>query len=282
MTKSRTAPKKTHSKTVKKPKMAEQADRHRLYEQSVQDTEFEYEFVDATYRRIRGKKARLLREDFCGTAQMCCQWVKGRKSNRAIGVDLDEEVLEWGSKHNLGRLSAAEQKRVSLIKDNVLTVETEAPDIVVAMNFSYQLFMTRDLLRQYFSRVHDALAEDGVFIIDVFGGYEAFQEMQEKTKHDGFTYVWDQHRYDPITGQMTCYIHFHFPDKSKLKRAFEYHWRLWTLPELQEIMAEAGFSHVTVYWQGTDEETGEGDGNFQPAGHGDADPGWIAFISAEK
>lgn len=274
------AGKKAHKKK-RKPTLAEKADRHKLYEKSVQDTEFEYEFVDETYKRIRGKKAKLLREDFCGTAQMCCQWVQGRKTNQAIGVDLDEEVLSWGTANNLAKLSDEEKTRVTLIKDNVLTVQTEAPDIVIAMNFSYQLFMTRELLREYFTKVHAALSEEGLFIIDVFGGYEAYQEMEEKTKHKNFTYVWDQHSYDPVTGQMTCYIHFHFRDGSKLKRAFEYHWRLWSLPELQEIMAEAGFKNVTVYWQGTDED-GEGDGNFQPAEHGDADPGWIAFISGEK
>lgn len=263
------------------PTLAEQADRHALYELSVQNTEFEFEFVDDTYNRIRGRRATLLREDFCGTAQMCCEWVRGRDTNKAIGVDLDEEVLEWGRNNNLARLTDEQRNRITLYRENVLEVATERPDIIIAMNFSYQLFTSRVLLRDYFKKVHRDLAEDGIFVIDVFGGYEAYQEMEEETEHDDFTYTWDQHSYDPVTGQMTCYIHFDFPDGSKLKRAFEYHWRLWTLPELQEIMAEAGFRNVTVYWQGEDEE-GEPDGIFLPATRGDADPGWIAFISAEK
>ncbi|MCW8874544.1 MAG: class I SAM-dependent methyltransferase, partial [Gammaproteobacteria bacterium] len=72
-----------------------------------------------------------------------------------------------------------------------------------------------------------------------------------------------------------------FPDKSKMKRAFTYEWRLWTLPELQELLKEAGFSKVTVYWQGWDEDD-EPDGDFQPATEADADPGWVCFLSAEK
>jgi hypothetical protein len=39
---------------------------------------------------------------------------------------------------------------------------------------------------------------------------------------------------------------------------------------------------VTVYWQGTDEETGEGNGIFDPATEGDADPGWISYLTAQK
>ncbi len=266
----------------KKQTLASQADRHVLYELSVQDTAFEYEFVDDTFKKLRGRRPRLLREDFCGTAQMCCEWVRHRKTNRAIGVDLDPEVLDWARRHNLKKLDPDQRKRVQLIQADVMEVETEAPDLVIAMNFSYQLFTTRDALRRYFSRVREALTDDGVFIIDAFGGYEAYQELEEETEHEGFTYVWDQHSYDPVTGLMTCYIHFLFPDGSKLKRAFEYHWRLWSLPELRELLEEAGFSRVIVYWQGTDEETGEGDGVFLPAEHGDADPGWIAFLSAEK
>ncbi|MGH9640770.1 MAG: class I SAM-dependent methyltransferase, partial [Bryobacteraceae bacterium] len=62
---------------------------------------------------------------------------------------------------------------------------------------------------------------------------------------------------------------------------FSYEWRLWTLPEIREVLAEAGFSRTTVLWQGTDEKTGEGAGEFVPAQRGEADPAWIAYIQAE-
>jgi len=128
--------------------------------------------------------------------------------------------------------------------------------------------------------VRAALAPGGVFFLDAFGGYEAFEEMKEKTKQDGFTYVWDQAEYYPVTGEMVCHIHFRFPDGSKIKKAFTYDWRLWTLPELRELLAEAGFSRVTVYWEGTDED-GDGDGEFTPEEKGEAEAGWICYLTAE-
>ncbi len=155
-------------------------------------------------------------------------------------------------------------------------------DIVVAMNFSYQIFKTRVELKRYFSRVYEALTDDGIFFLDAFGGYEAFREMEESSEFDNFTYVWDQHRYNPVNGDITCLIHFTFPDGSKMKRAFSYHWRLWTLPELQELLTEAGFRRVLVYWEGTDEKTGEGNGEYLPTKVGEADAGWICYLSAEK
>lgn len=266
----------------KKRRLADEADRHRLYELSVQDVEAEFEFVDETFRKLRGREAHLLREDFCGTANMCCEWVRQRPDNRAIGVDLDASVLDWARTHNLAALPPDAALRVTLMNADVLAVQTDPVDMVLAMNFSYQFMKQRDELRDYFRRVRESLVDDGVLFIDSFGGYDAFREMKESTKHDGFTYVWEQASYNPINGDMVCHIHFKFPDGSKLKRAFSYEWRLWTLPELQEILHEAGFSRVTVYWQGTDEETGEGDGIFEPATEGDADPAWIAYLSAEK
>lgn len=273
---------KNKQKRSGKPTLAEQADRHTLYELSVQNTESEFEFVDETFRKIRGRKAYTLREDFCGTANMSCEWVRRRNQNTAVGVDFDKEVLDWGKKNNLTRLSAKSKKNITLLNDNVLTVKTDPVDILLAMNFSYQTFEDRDTLRNYFSQARKALKDDGVFFLDAFGGYDAFREIKEKTKLDGFTYVWEQASYNPINGHMVCHINFNFPDGSKLKPAFTYEWRMWTLPELQELLTEAGFSKVTVYWEGTDEDSGEGNGIFEPTTVGDADPGWICYISAEK
>jgi hypothetical protein len=282
MAKTKQAEDKSSAKVRRrKPRRADTADRHRLYERSVQATDFEYDFVDTNFKKLAGRKAQLLREDFCGTAQMCCEWVTHRRDNRAIGVDLDEEVLGWARDNNLAALTPARRKRVTLLHDNVMSVEAGPVDIVVAMNFSWQIFETRELLRTYFERVRESLVDDGVFFLDIFGGYEAQKEMKEKTKHKGFTYIWDQASYDPITAHMYCYIHFHFDDGSKMKRAFSYEWRLWSLPEVRELLAEAGFSDVKIYWQGEDED-GEPDGIFLPAEKGVADPAWICMISARK
>jgi len=265
------------------PTMAEQADRHTLYELSVQCSESEIDFVDATFKSIRKQSAKILREDFCGTANVCCDWVQRRKSNRAIGVDIDPEVLEWGQKNNLCKLTETESSHIQLFNENVLTVQTEPAEIISAMNFSYWLFKSRDELKQYFQSVHNALADNGILFLDAYGGYDSFKEVKEKTKHKKhkFTYIWEQEKYDPISGELTCHIHFKFPDGSKLKKAFSYNWRLWTLPEIRELLNETGFSNITIYWQGFDED-GDPDGDFKPALEGEADASWICYISAEK
>lgn len=262
--------------------MAERADRHKLYEASVQNVEEEYDFVSDTFEKLRGRRPVTLREDFCGTAAMCCEWVSRDAGNTAIGVDIDTEVLAWGREHNLSKLKSDEQMRISLLQEDVCTVNPSVKsDVILAMNFSYQIFKTRELLGGYFRHVRDGLVDDGVFFIDVFGGYEAYMEMREKRKFKGFKYIWEHASYNPINGDMTCHIHFNFPDGSKLKKAFTYEWRLWSLPELQELLTEAGYRKVAVYWEETDEDD-DGTGVYSPATVGEADPGWVCFIVAEK
>jgi hypothetical protein len=261
--------------------MAEQADRHHLYQQAVQDVETEIEFVAATWQDLRSRPARLLREDFCGTANTCCEWIRRDPEHFAIGIDRDGAVLEWGRAHNLGRLPEPQRSRIQLLQDDVRSTRPGLADIVLAMNFSYYLFKSRAELRSYFGNVRAGLQPDGMFFLDAYGGYEAPMELKESRECDGFTYVWEQATFNPIDSCMTCLIHFEFPDGSKLENAFEYHWRLWTLPEITEVLLEAGFAQAQVYWEGTDEETKEGDGIYTPALIGDADPGWVCYVVAQ-
>lgn len=264
--------------------LAARADRHVLYERAVQSVDAEIDFVIETYKALRGRHPVVLREDFCGTANSACEFVRRRPANRAIGVDLDQPTLDWGRRRNIARLKPDAQKRVTLLREDVRTVRPEPADCVLAMNFSYFCFHDRATMRGYFENVHAGLAPGGLFILDAYGGSDAFKEMREKRpiKEGNFTYVWDQHSYDPITGAAVCKIHFHFPDGSKIRDAFVYDWRLWTLPELRELLAEAGFARSTVYWEGTDDDTGEGNGDFEPRDHGEADLAWIVYIVAEK
>ncbi len=273
---------KSKNKKQNKPTMAEQADRHVLYEESVQCVEAEIDFVDATFTELRGRTAKHLREDFCGTANTSCEWVRRRSTNHAVGVDLDTEVLEWGREHKVGELKPAQAKRIELRNEDVLKVDTGVMDIVLAMNFSYWLFEERPVLRNYFERVRATLADDGILFLDAFGGYEAPRVLKERTKFKNHTYIWEQAYFNPINNHMRCHIHFKMKDGSKLEKAFSYEWRLWSLPEIRELLLEAGFSKATVYWQGEDEETEEGDGEFYPAEEGEADAGWLAYIVAEK
>ncbi|MCI0364473.1 MAG: class I SAM-dependent methyltransferase [Phycisphaerales bacterium] len=285
------------------------SDKYELYELSVQEPQAEGDLVEQVWkdralrhknppnprlaggllpgaRRWRTPTARStphhIREDFCGTAIVCIDWIKRHRKNTAIGIDLDPKILELATKRSNQKLKPAQRRRLKLIHGDVRTIKTKPVDSVLAMNFSYFIFKTRDQLRRYFRAVRRALVKDGMFLLDAYGGSESYSEIEEDRNFDGFTYIWDQNVVNPITGQVINHIHFEFPDGTKIKKAFTYDWRLWTLPELQEVLREAGFKNVTVYWEGTDKKTGEGDGIWKPSTRGEACAGWIAYLVAEK
>jgi len=266
--------------------LSDSADRHLLYQQSVQDVETEIDFVEQTWSELRYRPAVFLREDFCGTANTCCEWVRRDDDHNAVGIDLDGEVLEWGRLNNLASLSQDQFERVELLHEDVLLAQPGLVDIILAMNFSYYLFLTREDLREYFINALEGLVSDGILMLDAYGGYEAPMVLTEPreckdTEERDFTYIWEQAEFNPIDSCMTCHIHFEFPDKTRIDKAFSYHWRLWTLPEIREILYEAGFSTVDIYWEGTDEANNEGNGIYTPSETGDADPGWVCYIVAQ-
>jgi predicted RNA methylase len=269
-------------RTARRATQAARADRHALYERAVQGVEAECDFIADTFRKLRGRSPVRLREDFCGTAAISCHWATRGPRHTAIGVDLDPEVLAWARRFKLPRLKPTQRARVRLVEANVLDVRTPKVDAVCAFNFSYWIFKDREILRQYFRQAHAALVRDGVFFLDAFGGYEATRVQRERTRHRGFTYTWHQARFRPVTGEILCHIHFSFPDGSRMPEAFTYDWRFWSLPEIRELLLEAGFRRVSVYWEGTDGRTGRGNGEFTLEPYGEADAGWIAYLVAER
>ena len=263
---------------------AQTADIHELYELAVQAPEAECDFIQQAWQEHRGneREPRSVREDFCGTAITAIEWVKQDISHTAVGVDWDGPTLEVARKRIEDRLEPQDRERISLVQGDVNVVEEGPVDCLLATNFSYYIFKTRETLRAYFEAARSRLEPDGLLILDAYGGSNSFAEQEEQTRHDGFTYVWEQASYAPVTGDVVNHIHFKFKDGSRINEAFTYEWRLWTLPELRELLLEAGFADVKVYWEGTDPDTNEGDGEFSVTDTGDADEGWIAYVVAER
>lgn len=267
---------------------AERADRHALYQLSVQAPDFEIEFFEERYKELRGRRPKSLREDFCGTALLCVEWCKSHSKRTALGVDLCQDTLEWGIRHNLKPAGRNVTSRIALLHANVLDIHEPKVDVTCAMNFSYCVFKTRGALRHYFETVHQGLKKDGIFVLDLLGGTETMSEMEEEreVEDETFTYIWDQARFNPITHDFLCHIHFAFPDGSRLKWAYTYDWRLWTLPELREVLIEAGFARVHVFWEQFEDDPHGGEdqistGEYQDTVKADNQEAWIAYIVAE-
>lgn len=273
-------------KTKDKPTLAERADKYVCYQMSVQTPEHEVEFFDRAYRDAYGAKPMRLREDFCGTFAICCDWVASHKDRYALGVDLCTETLQWGRENNLSKLSDGDKKRVRLLEQDVRKRNRPAVDVLAAQNFSFWIFKTREEVIDYFKLAKSNMAAKGVMVMDMMGGGECYSEGHVdkrtiKKGKKGFKYRWEQARYNPITADATFHIHFKFPDGSRIDNAFTYEWRFWSIPEVREMLADAGFRESHVYWEGEDED-GEGDGTWHRSEEADSDPSWICYIVAVK
>jgi hypothetical protein len=276
--------KSTEKKISNEPTMADKADKFYCYQESVQEPEHEVEIFDLIYREAYGKKPLTLREDFCGTFAVCCEWVKSDKDRRAVGIDLCPETLGWGIENNLNKLDPSAKEKVEVLEKDVRSQTTPKVEILAAQNFSFWIFKTREEVVDYFKIAYGNLQDKGIMIMDMMGGKESYAtDVTDKRTivkgKDGFKYRWEQAYFNPVTSDCSFYIHFKFGDGSRMKKAFEYHWRFWTIPEVREMLAEAGFKKSLVYWDVAPEDEEE---KWSAVEEADNDDSWLCYIVGIK
>ena len=250
-----------------------------FYERSVQNPEGEVDFMLKEYKRFYGHPPYVLREDFCGTGAISCNWVEQNKQNYAWGVDLDDEPIEMGKERHYSKLSKKEQERMIYLNENVLKTSAPKVEVICAFNFSYWIFKKRKELLKYFKSVRKSLTKQGVFFLDLFAGPESQKLITDKKKLKNLTYFWECQHFNPLNHDCTFAIHFKDHQGKKHENVFTYHWRMWTMPELRDLLEEAGFSKTVVYWEGDDGD-GNGNGEFTPAEEVENCDAWVSYIAA--
>jgi len=261
---------------------ARNADRHDLYQRTVQMPEAEAHFLGRVFEAHTGRRPFHLREDFCGTAMLCAHWAASHPERTATGLDTSRSTLEWGRAHNLPPIGDA-AARVTLLEQDVLVPTRRKFDVIGAYNYSYQVFHERAQLVRYFRAAHRSLSSDGLFVLDALGGYETMDARVERRRvGGGITYIWEQERCDAVNGGLLCHISFEFRDGTALRRCFTYDWRHYSLTELRDALLEAGFVGVDAYWEGADATGREGSGVFRRVTRAENQPVWNAYLVARK
>lgn len=235
--------------------------RHDLYELCVQSPVHAVRLL----RAIHAGRPASLGEDFAGTAAVSREWVRQVRGGRAVATDLDAATLRHGP--------AA--RRVRRVVGDALRRSPRhgRHDAIFVGNFSIGEVHGRPELVAYLRRCAARLRPDGVFVCDTYGGASAFRTGSVRRTHlapDGtrVTYTWEQRDADPLTGMVTNAIHFR-ADRAgavvaDLPDAFVYRWRLWSVPELRDAMADAGFASTAVYHQLPDAIDTDGNAYAQP------------------
>jgi hypothetical protein len=254
-------------------------DRFALYERAVQNPAHEVKLFSRAFKAARGREATTLREDFSGSAAVSAAWARSDVARRAWAIDHDAAALAWCREHHLASLDEATRARVVLLEGDVRTTDSPAVDVIAAENFSYCNFHTREELRTYFECARENLVPDGALFLDVQGGPATQRErFKERRVLDGFTMEWEHQRFDPLTHRVRFAMHFE-QDGAREEDAFTYDWRLWTLPELKELLAEAGFESVQLWWPHDD---GAKRGQYRRREEAPASELWVAYLVAFK
>lgn len=245
-----------------------------LYRWATQDPRAQAAVLAEIYRRIRGRPALVLREDFAGNAADSVAWVAADSRRHAIAVDFDAPTLAY-AKARAQRLLGEECRRIEFHCGDVLAPRTHAPEraqLLCVLNFSCFFFHQRAQLQRYFERAIASLDETGVLVLNVFGGAAAMsprldshhitpQSEAGSSALAPFDYEWEQRSFDACHARLDCRIHFVVNDpgvpggRRRIDDAFRYNWRLWSLPELRECLIVAGFREVQV-WRHTAADKG--------------------------
>jgi hypothetical protein len=100
----------------------------------------------------------------------------------------------------------------------------------------------------------------------------------------GFSYIWEQTSFDPITNFVNCAIHFTFPKHSQredIMNAFNYEFRLWSLPEVRDVSLGAHFHDVIIFWE-QDSHEDKDISKFEHATSAKHEGTWIAYVVAYR
>lgn len=194
-----------------------------------------------------------------------------------------------GSKKVAPESSVSEGSTSAANDKNMRDLLLPARDIVCAFNYSCCCLHTRVELVSYFKHALEALSKKGgIFVMDLYGGTSSEQKLRLQRKFANFTYVWEQAEFDIIERKTKISLHFHLQkQQKKLRHAFSYSWRLWSLPEIKDCLQEAGFRSVH-FWLRQMPDTGENrstvgfgagrDIKYEEMKHFEQQDAWNAYI----
>ncbi len=240
-------------------------EKHDLYEACVQSPPE----MTLMLRAIHGDQPRILGEDFAGTAALSRHWVANVPEGTAVAVDLDEGELGRAGQMPGVRTIVADVREIS-----------DPVDCLFVGNFSIGYLHTRDELMGYLRHARKRMNAGGVFVCDTYGGESAYHlgSVDRDVALPGglrCVYRWEQREADPLTAMVTDVLHFRVFDVDEVVAdfpdAYVYRWRLWSVPELRDAMAEAGFTRTDIYSNLPDAVDDEGNAYAEPI----TDPDWL-------
>lgn len=209
-----------------------------------------------------------LREDFAGTARIARRWaeesLKSQDGGTALAIEIDPATIKHARSQALNEARADPPPNLTILQGECTTKDAPAfdtpADVVFVGNFSIGYLHRRADLMRYLRYTHQRLAKahagPGLLALDTYGGTNAFTLGSLRRRHpsrgrEQIHYHWQHEAADPTTAMVTNSISFDIELDGEIihqyPRAFVYHWRLWSLPELREALHETGYHDIQLH-----------------------------------
>lgn len=234
--------------------------------------------------------ARTLHEDFSGSAAFANAWCTSNPRRSALAIDMDPEAHADGTPHPRLRRLTADLTRLP----RTLPGPAKA-DVVYAGNFATCEVHARDALVAYLTRARQRLTPGGVFVCDLYAGPGAWRTGDTRVIHPPLpelpsyrvAYTWRQREADLVNGLVANAIDFELVNARgvavhELVNAFNYHWRLWSIPEMRDAMAQAGFDEVDVYPDAPDAVDADGVAYLAPMDFLETRSSAVVYVCARR
>jgi SAM-dependent methyltransferase len=252
-----------------------------LYRHCVQNPPATLAMLDAITRDDRARVPRTLHEDFAGSAAIAHAWCanappaartnpRAPHPRRAVAIDLDPVALACAPAPRARAKASTVRTLVADLRNLPRHATAPKADIIYAGNFGVCELHDRGELLAYLKGVRARLARKGSYVCDLYTGPGALRTSATAVLHPALTrdqparapkvipaharvrYTWRQRDVDLLSGIVSTSIDFALlSPRGKIVRdlpdAFAYRWRLWSIPELRDAFAQAGFSRCDVY-----------------------------------
>ena len=182
----------------------------------------------------------------CGTGNMTIPLTK--KNYDIAGIDISEEMLSVAKEK-------AEKEGVELVllQQDIAELDFDITnlDCVLCACDGFNYITYDDDLENVFSKTHELLKEDGIFIFDISSFYKLStilgNNMYGENRED-VAYMW-QNYFDDEENLVEMELAFFIKDEDdKFERFEEVHQqRAYTEEEIINMLKSSGFSHIKTY-----------------------------------
>lgn len=218
-----------------------------VYDELMSEVDYDgwVKYIEEIIKKENCKVKNIL-ELACGTGNMTIPLTK--RGYDIAGIDISDQML------SVAREKAEKQGvELVLLQQDIAELDFEITDLdcVLCACDGFNYITYDDDLESVFSKTHELLKEDGIFIFDISSFYKLANilgnNMYGENRED-IAYMW-QNYFDDEENLVEMELAFFIKDEDgKFERFEEIHQqRAYTEEEIIEMLEEVGFSSIKVF-----------------------------------